>query len=1494
MPISSVNTSNPASTTIIDAVIEDGQQQIMSALQGIYNEENRASSSRTSTEIQYIPVLFTILYNGDQSGQVLDAETIDDVYAKALFLIDNANSVFEGTNSNSSFSLDTDGNWQSILSNAAHQITSKVRFFLPYKIPKEHLYPFFPTNIVGPHKDSVDFSSLENFKNSFGFGLPNIPPTEGISYTSEYTYEDVRDQRILVKELYAESLLNNNNETRDFSLLEEAKQTLVEMEDDYFFFFGNKPGIIFIRRFNDDMGFTLQTDALGNNVIPFQMNAIRNLENGEAAPYHTSSDNTGGSKLYDPLVTHTHPSSGLFCNLPFVKVQSTTEVGSYNNGFLGQTGLANTLKSNINTTAGMNLHSLIMFKFINTDHTIADYKSQGYSVFIHEFFHMLGYGHSRNGFSMSGKISFEGKATAPYSRSESSSRSNAANFDKFYMPFEPPFTYYDPYNSEHDLENPSTLPDLSIIDPNEQKYVETVINEVLPTATDNFTRKAGFTYEASSGTGGTRFIFTDSGISVAGNANESNKRSLAYSELFGMVSHLPTFWGGSYTENEDGTKSFLINASYTTEEENIRGRVGRSLLAVGDDYGGGVVAHISETKIYIVQKVRAFNQANQDLFDGNQGQMAPSSASYSGVDAPADIDAGLTNTQYLSVHPTTNETLTGYAPYNILNYTLEGYSDWYIPSLDLALAMHDNFTDIDLPGSAVEWLQPNGTPTITGTSFWSTNSGYNAIDQSERLITSSRVDENGVLNDHRKPTYLILEDGTVGDNNFQWAGTKHYVLFRDVDIADVGLEIGEVEEEVEEIEEIEEVEEVIEEVIEEVNLNRIGPNITVYNPVCLEDENGERTLVNWALPWSLDWYNPAFPAFPNNTRVEDMFSPELCPCLYADQTLNIGAYNETITSYTFKLFEALIDNVTGNSITTTTGIPVVSEGSRAITQLLRDEVCPTGCGTTNGGQGVLPASFGTSRARGNVAVNTMEYFGYESQSTNSTTGVVTTTITDIVWLKRSGDMIVPNFPVYIGFMPESPLPGFFRFDSSKFSSTELGIGQFEIYLDHNDPSIFSIWGQQFYPIIDKYLRTGSTNEADPDYNPFLQEVAGLESELGANDINFANWKNYQDRTHNHAFGASTWTGDHPLEKFFQRRLPNTTNPALDNMPDTMYGPINQNLTSSVMYYETSLTQPILPTPSMMQRLNFLAENHADSPTVGFWAVCKKFTNDLYDVSNAYQNALPDYNQQIRSKDQINAYVSTAIDHIETQAFDITDIVEGCMNENAFNYNPNATFPDGSCIDRVYGCIDPEAVIYNAAANTDDGSCEYYSLVPEPIMQIPVCPAEFVWACNNNTSGYTPIDINNQISNNPAVPTDIVTALGLNYITGSGDNPISSMLTYLTSVHWNDPTNVAALNEIRFGLGINGCTQELGTVTEGALNLGGGCVNVLDFSACTYPTVSNYQCDLLGEVTSVSDIGNITSPTIGSVTFSEAGTIGFTELAAYFSEVSSLGYTIGQC
>ena len=56
---------------------------------------------------------------------------------------------------------------------------------------------------------------------------------------------------------------------------------------------------------------------------------------------------------------------------------------------------------------------------------------------------------------------------------------------------------------------------------------------------------------------------------------------------------------------------------------------------------------------------------------------------------------------------------------------------------------------------------------------------------------------------------------------------------------------------------------------------------------------------------------------------------------------------------------------------------------------------------------------------------------------------------------------------------------------------------------------------------------------------------------------------------------------------------------------------------------------------------------------------------------------------------------------------------GCMQGDATNYNPDATFDDGSCnfLIIVYGCTNPEAENHQPNATHDDGRCVVINDIP---------------------------------------------------------------------------------------------------------------------------------------------------------------------------------------
>ena len=55
---------------------------------------------------------------------------------------------------------------------------------------------------------------------------------------------------------------------------------------------------------------------------------------------------------------------------------------------------------------------------------------------------------------------------------------------------------------------------------------------------------------------------------------------------------------------------------------------------------------------------------------------------------------------------------------------------------------------------------------------------------------------------------------------------------------------------------------------------------------------------------------------------------------------------------------------------------------------------------------------------------------------------------------------------------------------------------------------------------------------------------------------------------------------------------------------------------------------------------------------------------------------------------------------------INNIVYGCTDTSAFNYDPLACVDDGSCIAKIFGCANSTALNYQSFTNTNDGSCIY--------------------------------------------------------------------------------------------------------------------------------------------------------------------------------------------
>jgi hypothetical protein len=76
-------------------------------------------------------------------------------------------------------------------------------------------------------------------------------------------------------------------------------------------------------------------------------------------------------------------------------------------------------------------------------------------------------------------------------------------------------------------------------------------------------------------------------------------------------------------------------------------------------------------------------------------------------------------------------------------------------------------------------------------------------------------------------------------------------------------------------------------------------------------------------------------------------------------------------------------------------------------------------------------------------------------------------------------------------------------------------------------------------------------------------------------------------------------------------------------------------------------------------------------------------------------------------------------HISSETFNLSVEEErpGCTIPAAFNYDPNANYNDGSCINVIEGCVDPFALNYNPNANVNDGSCNACAEGVEYVLRI---------------------------------------------------------------------------------------------------------------------------------------------------------------------------------
>lgn len=82
------------------------------------------------------------------------------------------------------------------------------------------------------------------------------------------------------------------------------------------------------------------------------------------------------------------------------------------------------------------------------------------------------------------------------------------------------------------------------------------------------------------------------------------------------------------------------------------------------------------------------------------------------------------------------------------------------------------------------------------------------------------------------------------------------------------------------------------------------------------------------------------------------------------------------------------------------------------------------------------------------------------------------------------------------------------------------------------------------------------------------------------------------------------------------------------------------------------------------------------------------------------------------KKDIDVFIPDPVNEVDDS--DSLNMISGCTDSMALNFNVEATTDDGSCVydttEIILGCIDTTALNYNELANMDDGTCIYEEVI----------------------------------------------------------------------------------------------------------------------------------------------------------------------------------------
>jgi len=841
--------------------------------------------------------------------------------------------------------------------------------------------------------------------------------------------------------------------------------------------------------------------------------------------------------------------------------------------------------------------------------------------------------------------------------------------------------------AQHLAETPETkVVDFFNLEDKEKEYVEYIYNDVVKEFTDNFTRKYVFTNGSSDGVTRARvnlnkWRFFSFGKSLM----NSDLQQTAVSSLLGIQS----FWGGSIVFN-DADLMATVSA-----QEGVAGVETTPEVQKGDFIEGGIVFQIKEDSTGLVGALEDLGRMDWD-------------------DA---MDAANSS-------------------------TLQGYDDWYLPNIE----------ELGLMRSTV------GQGGTNIANFLSDNHWSSSIDGS---TNSSPLTESNI------PVRVMYF--YYGTTSIIGKGSKSRVrVIRSITISEPTEAITATEGKTYE-------EDFLEKIIanpdastslvvnpEDNLFNRRGPNVTTRIPFCVQADGtpSEDLTLNtkfdpfWA--HNLNAFNPAYPEYPANTKVEDLLNDEYCPCLRLTQTY----YDGSETPYEYKIiggtqedlialnrlyyYNYLRDYEAQYQSELTASISAGAFGGIVQRIGWPDEINiyeVTGSGSYETST-CRTCNSGTSEETGTLQ-DDKRFDSYAlfwahatSQLYESANVIKGSKYNQMVPLYKYSNGHVLNLPIFSGYSGvggiHTAVPNVFKTRDKEIDEELVASG------DKDATNIIYTKGQSVpneYYLNDGYLALNTSL--------FLAaETDGGETVTASiSPVNFIN-RVYSTNNARNRYGLGFTTPGEALynplkdlhyhETYVNQHQQNfnvtdewnittvtskieqygTFSNEFEHYSD-LYGEYNPLYIANVMGYQlTSIAtkSSILP-KEFVKKLNY-HYNRADVPdNLVYASIYADQENATYDYENSYQGggsgshlAHSDSGSQISK--YLNQYKSIV------NSLDVDLVVLGCTDSSKFNYDPNATDNDGTCIDIVEGCIQSWANNYNPEANTDNGSC-YAELCLDP-------------------------------------------------------------------------------------------------------------------------------------------------------------------------------------